>query len=102
MTCGWLEAEYRAFLQDEPGRLRVPVPSYLIDHPRGKVVFDSGLHIDMQSDPARLGVLARFFDVTFHPGEDIAAPLAAPAVDASKTRHLVTSHLPPHHPRGKA
>ena len=82
MTCGWLEAEYRAFLQDEPGRLRVPVPSYLIDHPRGKVVFDSGLHIDTQSDPA--------------------ARLAALDVDATKIRHLVTSHLHFDHTGGNA
>jgi len=103
MTCGWIEAEYRAFLEDEPGRLRVPVPCYLIDHPRGKVVFDSGLHVDIQTDAAaRLGVLARFFDVTFHPGEDIAARLAALDVDATKIRHLVTSHLHFDHAGGNA
>ena len=57
MTCGWIEADYHGFLEHEPGRLRVPVPCYLIDHPRGKVVFDTGLHVAIQSDPAaRLGI----------------------------------------------
>src|SRR5438874_10847205 len=94
MTCGWIEADYHGFLEHEPGRLRVPVPCYLIDHPRGKVVFDTGLHVAIQSDPAaRLGILARFFAVTFHAGEDIAARLAALDVDAARIHHLVTSHL---------
>src|SRR5882762_3679554 len=103
MTCGWIEADYHGFLEHEPGRLRVPVPCYLIDHPKGKVVFDTGLHVAIQSDPAaRLGILARFFSVTFHAGEDIAARLAALDVDAATIRHLVTSHLHFDHAGGNA
>ena len=103
MTCGWIEADYHGFLEHEPGRLRVPVPCYLIDHPRGKVVFDTGLHVAIQSDPAaRLGILARFFAVTFHAGEDIAARLAALDVDAARIHHLVTSHLHFDHVGGNA
>src|SRR2546428_3251279 len=103
MTCGWIEADYHGFLEHEPGRVRVPVPCYLIDHPRGKVVFDTGLHVAIQSDPAaRLGILARFFSVTFHAGEDIAARLSALDIDAAKIRHLVTSHLHFDHAGGNA
>ena len=103
MTCGWIEADYHGFLEHEPGRLRVPVPCYLIDHPKGKVVFDTGLHVATQSDPAaRLGILARFFSVTFHAGEDIAARLSALDIDAAKIRHLVTSHLHFDHAGGNA
>src|SRR5439155_25981912 len=94
MTCGWIEADYHGFLEHEPGRLRVPVPCYLIDHPKGKVVFDTGLHVAFQSDPAaRLGILARFFSVSFHAGEDIAALLAALVVDDAASRHLLNSPL---------
>jgi predicted N-acyltransferase len=42
-TCGWLTLPAGLLLQGEKGRLTVPVPSYLIEHPRGRVIFDTGL-----------------------------------------------------------
>ena len=50
-TCGWLTGPLGGFLAGETGRLKVPVPCFLVDHPRGKVLFDSGLHPDTQRDP---------------------------------------------------
>ena len=36
--------------------------SYLVEHPKGSLVFDTGLHTDMRVDPvARIGRLARYF-----------------------------------------
>ena len=94
MTCGWLSGPLGAFLEGESGRIRVPVPCYLIDHPKGKILFDSGLHVDTQSDPAaRLGLAARVYKVEFQPGEEIAARLAAMDIDAGDIRFLVNSHL---------
>ncbi|HYR97034.1 MAG TPA: N-acyl homoserine lactonase family protein [Candidatus Binatus sp.] len=94
MTCGWLTGHAGGFLSGETGRLRVPVPSFLIDHPRGKVLFDSGLHPDTGPDPeGRLGMAAKFFEVELAPGEDVAGRLAALDVDPGAIRHLVTSHL---------
>jgi hypothetical protein len=43
-TCGWLTGDLAGFLAGETGRLRVPIPCFLIEHPRGLVLFDSGLH----------------------------------------------------------
>ena len=54
-TCGWLTGPLGAFLRGEHGRLRVPVPSYLVVHPRGRLIFDSGLHPAMATNaPARI------------------------------------------------
>lgn len=103
MTCGWLTGPTSGFLAGEPGRLRVPVPCYLIDHPQGTVLFDSGMHPDCQSDPtARLGLAASVFDVEFQPGEDAAARLRAFGVDPTKVRYLVNSHLHFDHTGGNA
>ena len=33
------------------GRLKVPVPCFLVEHPNGLVLFDTGLHPDTQDDP---------------------------------------------------
>lgn len=102
-TCGWLTGPTANFLAGESGRLRVPVPCFLIDHPRGLVLFDSGLHPDAGRDPAaRLGWLARVFDVHFAPGEDVAGRLAALEVDVRAIRYLVTSHLHFDHTGGHA
>jgi len=102
-TCGWLTGDLSGFLAGEEGRLRVPVPCYLIDHPRGKVLFDSGLHPDTQTDPhSRLGVAARFFDVEFAPGEEVGARLTALGIDATDITYLVSSHLHFDHTGGNA
>jgi len=103
MTCGWLEASLGLFVAGAPGRIRVPVPSFLIRHPRGVVVFDSGLHRALQHDPeARVGAIARVFQISFAPGEELAARLAALAVDPAEVRWLVTSHLHFDHVGGNA
>jgi len=103
MTCGWLTGPLRNFLHGETGYLRVPVPSFLIDHPRGKVVFDTGLHVETQTDPARrLGAVAKVYTVHFQPGEELGARLAAIAVDPAAVRFLVNSHLHFDHTGGNA
>jgi len=103
LTCGWVTGPAEAFLAGESGRLRVPVPAFLIDHPRGMVLFDSGLHPDAGRDPAtRLGRAASFFDVELGDGDHVAARLAALGVDATRIRFLVTSHLHFDHTGGHA
>ncbi len=103
MTCGWLTGPAGGFLAGEEGRIRVPVPSFLIDHPRGKVLFDSGMHPDAQHDPAgRLGTAAKIFDVEFRAGEDIAGRLTSVGVAPGEVRYLVNSHLHFDHTGGNA
>jgi len=76
MTCGWMTIDLGAMLEGESGRIRIPVPSYLIRHPRGLVLYDTGLHKSMQTDAdARLGVIARMFGIDYEPKEDVAARL---------------------------
>jgi hypothetical protein len=48
MVCGWLETAAAGILANEPGRLKLPIPSYLIEHPKGRVIFDTGLHRELQ------------------------------------------------------
>ena len=41
LTCGWLTVPTALLLEGESGHLTVQVPAYLIDHPKGCVLFDS-------------------------------------------------------------
>ena len=45
MPCGFLEFDSKLFFPNlEKGELfTIPVPSYLITHPQGNVVFDTGV-----------------------------------------------------------
>jgi glyoxylase-like metal-dependent hydrolase (beta-lactamase superfamily II) len=96
MTCGWLSAKSAVFgaASGAAGSVEVPVPSFLIVHPKGTVLFDSGMHPALQTDPSvRLGMLAKVFHVRFTAGEEVSGRLEAIDVDASCVDYLVNSHL---------
>jgi N-acyl homoserine lactone hydrolase len=93
-TCGWLTVPTALLLEGETGSITVPVPAYLIDHPKGCAVFDSGLHIDTQTDPdRRLGRLAQYHTVHFQPGEEITTRLRRIGFAPEKIALIINSHL---------
>jgi glyoxylase-like metal-dependent hydrolase (beta-lactamase superfamily II) len=102
-TCGWLTGPLGLFFDGEHGKLRVPVPVFLIDHPKGRVLFDTGLHPDVQHDPrGRLGFLADVFHAEFRAGEEVGGRLAALGVAADRVDYAVLSHLHFDHAGGLA
>jgi len=103
-TCGWLEGDYGRLMEGGEGRIRLPIPAYLIEHPKGTALFDTGIHRDCQHDPAgRLGErLTKLFDFDYHSGEDIAARLEAIGRDPAKIDLVVNSHFHFDHCGGNA
>jgi len=79
-------------------------PAYLIEHPKGTALFDTGMHLDCQHDPAgRLGPrLAGLFAFDYHPGEEIATRLAALGRDPAKIDLVINSHFHFDHCGGNA
>jgi glyoxylase-like metal-dependent hydrolase (beta-lactamase superfamily II) len=103
LTCGWIRSALGNFIAGARGSIRVPVPAFLIDHPRGKVLFDSGLHVDTQSDArGRLGFIADHYTVEFAAGEEVSARLEHAGVAPGEIRWLVQSHLHFDHCGGNA
>lgn len=95
MTCGWINGDLSNFLAGETGQVRIPVPAYLIEHPKGRVLFDTGLHPETRTDlRARVGDgLADTFTVSFRPGEDIEARLEALDIAPESIDFIINSHL---------
>ncbi|HKT72229.1 MAG TPA: N-acyl homoserine lactonase family protein [Steroidobacteraceae bacterium] len=93
-TCGWLHLPVSFFIEGgEETLLRAPVPAYLIEHPKGRVLFDTGLTvrarrllIDQQSSAGRP-------NFEFDEGTDIAARLRAVDIDPARIDWIVNSHL---------
>ena len=52
MTCGHLTGDFGRLMEGGEGWIRLPVPAYLVEHPKGFALFDSGMHPDCQNDPA--------------------------------------------------
>src|ERR1700746_1971083 len=86
------------------GKVELPIPAYLIEHPKGTALFDTGMHPDCQHDPAtRLGSrLTSLFEFDYHPGEEISARLEALGRDPAKIDLVINSHLHFDHAGGNA
>ena len=97
LACGALELERSLFFPAEaPGtRFVAPVSSYLVSHPRGKLVFDTGISCDALADPAgRLGKrVASLFSIRSRAGEDAVSQLAALGIRPDEIRYVVNSHF---------
>jgi len=89
---------YNFFLQGEEGFIALPVPCFLIDHPKGTAVFDTGLEPALQTDDEEkrkkaLGIVESFAKHEFLPGENIAERLTAFGYDPDKIDFIINSHL---------
>jgi len=107
MTCGWLTMAFHFFLPGAQGWIAIPVPAYLITHPKGTVLFDTGLETALQSKDAAtrdaaFGPSAGYALPTFEDGEDIASRLRAHGVDPDRIDYVINSHLHLDHCGGNA
>jgi glyoxylase-like metal-dependent hydrolase (beta-lactamase superfamily II) len=103
-TCGTVTGEFGRLMEGGEGDVTVPVPVFLIEHPKGKAVFDTGLHPDCQHDaPTRLGErLTRLFRIGFKPGEEVGGRLEAIGRDPAKIDLIISSHFHFDHCGGNA
>jgi glyoxylase-like metal-dependent hydrolase (beta-lactamase superfamily II) len=103
-TSGTLTCEFSRLMEGGNGHITVPIPVFLVEHPKGRALFDTGLHPDCQHDPAgRLGTrLAALFRIGFYPGEEVSARLQAIDRDPAKIDLIINSHLHFDHVGGNA
>lgn len=96
MPCGFLEIDSKLFFPNlEKGeQLIIPVPSYLITHPKGNIVFDTGVHCQAIDDPiGRLGEIANMLVSRTKPGEEIITQLAQFKLTPDDISYVINSHF---------
>lgn len=82
-----------SIITGEDDTVLFPILSWLIEHPDGLALFDTGLHADLQHGSERLGASAKHFAPDFKPGEELSARLHARGIRPSDITHVIFSHL---------
>jgi glyoxylase-like metal-dependent hydrolase (beta-lactamase superfamily II) len=102
-TCGWWDAHPSFFMEGDSGApIRSPIPAYLIEHPRGLAVFDTGLGEHMRIPGPSRDYAIRVAGTDFSDRDDIAAQIAATGRDPGKVQWIINSHLHSDHCGGNA
>ena len=105
MTCGRLVGRLKDMIEGEDGPGTLPVPCYLIEHPRGRALFDTGMHPQCRDDArGRLGerVARRFGFEHFAADDDVKSRLESVGRDPGRVDFIVNSHLHFDHAGGNA
>jgi catechol 2,3-dioxygenase-like lactoylglutathione lyase family enzyme len=94
---GMIELDRSSFFSDvAPGtRITIPVMCFLISHPRGHVLVDTGVHRQARTDPVgRMGERrASLFGMRSAPTDEVVSQLALLGLAPSDVRYVVNSHL---------
>jgi N-acyl homoserine lactone hydrolase len=93
LECGWLTADTGAMLSGQVGRMRMPVAAFLVEHPSGIAVFDTGMHPELEHSTERLRSTAPIFDLELDGHWTLAGQLAEAGVAPEDVDIAVLSHL---------
>jgi len=75
------------------GTVTFPIPTFLIEHPRGLVLFDTGIATDAADDPrAVFGELADAVDLTFTPEQRVDRQVQALGYRTEDVTDVLVSH----------
>ncbi len=97
LCTGYIELDRASMLSDlPPGQpWTVPVLSFLVHHPRGRLLFDTGVHCRARLDSlARLGPeRVKRLTVKSREGDDVVPQLGALGLAPDDVRYVANSHL---------
>jgi N-acyl homoserine lactone hydrolase len=99
---GWFQCRPGYFIEGEAGDyLRGPVPSFLINHPKGRAVFDTGMGVRYRRELAN-ALPPNKFGLQYFEGMEIATRLRAIDVDPGSINWIINSHFHIDHCGGNA
>jgi glyoxylase-like metal-dependent hydrolase (beta-lactamase superfamily II) len=91
-----------AELVGTPGRMVIPIAGWVVEHARGNVLFDAGMHPDIRTDRRRLDRLLPTSFVDFPADEELTPRLAGAGFRPGDIDIMVVSHLHFDHAGGAA
>jgi glyoxylase-like metal-dependent hydrolase (beta-lactamase superfamily II) len=95
--CGGDRSDLAIFDPFDPNvgtKIYAPYFFYLVRHPQGNVLFDSGVHPALRDDPhGRIGDAADAIVVEMEADDDVVSQLAKVGLEPSDIDHVVQSHL---------
>jgi glyoxylase-like metal-dependent hydrolase (beta-lactamase superfamily II) len=92
---GYLELARESMIRDAPpARWTVPIGCFLVVHPRGRLLFDTGLHCETRTNMlGRYGEeRARRFGVHSRPGDDVVSQLGRLGLAPADVDWVANSH----------
>lgn len=94
LRCGTLTAPGRVFVKGMEGDLALQVWSFLIHHPSGTALFDTGMHQGVRDDALdHLGEQSGLFAISYGADDDVVSRLAEAQVGPHEVDIVVASHL---------
>lgn len=95
LTCGWLSADAGTMLTGQAGTMRMPAGAFLVEHPEGVVVFDTGMHpvLAEAGGTSRLGPIESLFEIDLDEHGSLAAQLGTLGLAPDDVDTAVVSHL---------
>lgn len=96
LSGGRLRMRRRVYIPDAAAdaTIDLPVICFLMRHPQGNVLFDTGCHPDAATDaPGRWGGMAKMMTLVSPPGENLPNELAALGVGTDDIDVVVNSHF---------
>jgi N-acyl homoserine lactone hydrolase len=105
MTCGRLVGPMKDMIEGGEGSVEMPVPVFLIEHAKGRALYDTGMHPQCRTDAtSRLGerVTRRFGFQHFGAADDVKSKLESIDRDPAKVDFIINSHLHFDHAGGNA
>jgi N-acyl homoserine lactone hydrolase len=103
LECGSLAAPLSSFEDGAAdGQVTLPVPAWLIRHPKGIVLLDTGMHTELSRPSGLLDAISAHFDVGLQPEQLVSERLRSTGVEPSDVDFVVLSHLHFDHSGGLA
>jgi N-acyl homoserine lactone hydrolase len=98
----WHPMPHSGLFRSKSKRVTTPVSAYLIEHPQGRVLIDTGWHEDMRTNPGRhIGFPNSLaFRGTLPAGDAIHEQLAARGLKACELDYVILTHLHADHVSG--
>jgi len=93
LTCGWIVADAGGMVPGQRGRMHMPVGAFLIEHPDGTVVFDTGMHPELAHTKERLRSTADLFELETPEGWTVGGQLRERGVSPDDVDIAIVSHL---------